>query len=411
MEASLQQIFNDHFETYAKHHGLSVEQHQAARSIMRCQTEASGYEEWVCENDGEIVQTTHSCRHRSCPRCHSQGAEEWLEKASARLLPVDHYHVVFTLPHELNDLWHYNRSWCADHLFKASAETLKQLLSDERYLGGEVGMLSSLHTWGRTLSFHPHVHVLITGGGLSSTGWRAAKADYLLPVAVIKAKFRGKWLSWLNQAYREGALNLPPSWTDQHWRKTLSLIARKNWNVRIQGAYRHGEGVTKYLSAYVRGGPIKDHRISSWKGNEVVFCYTDHRDKKPKRMCLSPENFLSRVLWHVPAKGQHNVRYYGLYRPMFAERRNEVRGSLGQTMERKPERRKAEPRVCPSCGGQMHHRLSHRGRISSIRYRLAFGTPSHAQQGAQVDLGSSEAAAGLRFKRATNVFLGRAAAT
>ena len=118
-----------------------------------------------------------------------------------RLLPCDHFHVVFTLPHELNALWAYNRAWSADHLFRAAAETLQQLLDDERHLGAKVGMVVSLHTWGRTLSFHPHVHVLVTGGGLAAGQWRSRRRDYLLPAAVLKAKFRGKWLAWLNQAY------------------------------------------------------------------------------------------------------------------------------------------------------------------------------------------------------------------
>jgi hypothetical protein len=133
-----------------------------------------------------------------------------LERTQARLLPCEHDHVIFTLPHELTALWQSNREWCADHLFKASAETLKELLEDERYLGAEVGLISALHTWGRTLSFPPHVHVLVTGGGLDDEQWRAVKNGYLLPVGVLKAKFRGKWLSGLNEATATGDVTLRP---------------------------------------------------------------------------------------------------------------------------------------------------------------------------------------------------------
>ena len=249
MEATVQSIFRDGFESYQKKHGLSADQSRAAQSIMLCQSEALGYEEWICLNDGHTEQQNHSCRHRSCPRCHGALTHDWLERTQARLLPCDHYHVVFTLPHVLNALWQYNREWCSDHLFKATAETLKELLSDDKYLGAEVGLLSALHTWGRTLSFHPHVHVLVTGGGLDRNGaWRPVENGYLLPVGVVKAKFRGKWLTWLNDAYAAGDLTLPPDWTLERWTQVLRTIARTTWNVRIQGAYRHGHGVAKTIS-------------------------------------------------------------------------------------------------------------------------------------------------------------------
>ena len=167
MEATLQSIFRKGFATYQQRHGLSMDQYQAARAIMECRTEGLGYETWGCVEDGHTEHQAHSCRHRSCPRCQQQYTQAWLDKTQARLLPVDHYHVVFTLPHELNEVWQFNRAWSADHLFKAVAETLRQLLKDERYLGAEVGILASLHTWGRTLAFHPHVHALVTGGGMA----------------------------------------------------------------------------------------------------------------------------------------------------------------------------------------------------------------------------------------------------
>ncbi len=315
MEATLQEIFRSEFASYTRRHGLSMDQYKAAQAIMDCQSEVLGYEEWACPNGDHIERQPHSCRHRSCPRCHRFQSYEWLEKIKARLLPCDHYHVVFTLPHELNPLWHYNRSWSADRLFKASSETLRQLLKDERYLGAEVGLLSSLHTWGRTLIFHPHLHVLVTGGGLCGAAYRTVKKDFLLPVGVLKAKFRGKWLSWLNQAYERGAIRLPPGWTELDWRKTLRRVARKSWNVRIQGAYRHGEGVAVYLSRYVRGGPIKDSQLQRADASEICFRYRDHHEGSNKTMAISTDHFLTRLLWHVPIKGQHPVRYYGLYTP------------------------------------------------------------------------------------------------
>jgi hypothetical protein len=358
-----------------------MDQHQAAQAIMSCRSEELGYEEWACLDDGHTERLNHSCRHRSCPRCNQALTHDWLEKTKARLLCCDHYHVVFTLPHELNAIWHYNRHWCSDHLFKATSETLQQLLKDDRYLGAQVGMLSSLHTWGRTQSFHPHMHVLVTGGGLSGTQWRTVKNDFLLPVGVLKAKFRGKWLAWLNKAYADGKLILPPDWTENTWIKTLARIAKKNWNVRIQGAYRHGRGVAVYLSRYVRGGPIKDNRLLKVDDSRVTFRYRSHPDGNEKTQALSIDDFITRVLWHVPVKGQHNVRYYGIYVPGARDQRELARAQLGEKIDESAPLKTVKQRQCPVCGNPLLHRLSARRKISYIKYA---SVPQRVQQCAEV---------------------------
>ena len=404
MEATLQSIFKTGFATYKKRHAMSMDQYRAADAIMTCQREILGYEEWVCLEDGHRERQHHSCRHRSCPRCHGAQTQAWLERIDARLIPCDHFHLVFTLPHELNALWHYNRRWCADKLFKASAETLQQLLADERYLGAEVGIVSVLHTWGRTLNFHPHVHVLVSGGGIAGDHWRAARHDYLLPVAVLKAKFRGKWLSWLNAAYAAGEIRLPADWTQTHWRKVLSQVARKTWNVRIQEGYRQGRGVTEYFARYLRGGPIKDHRILSAKSDSVRFCYRDHHDGAEKSLSLAREHFMSRVLWHVPVKGQHQVRYYGCYTPGARAKRERIRESLGLEVEAvaRPAKRDAHP--CPSCGRPMMHRCSVRRKISSKRHSRSVLSSSIVQQDVQVDRESPGYGRARCFDESTRCF-------
>jgi hypothetical protein len=275
--------------------------------------------------------------------------------------------VVFTLPHELNEIWQFNRQWSADHLFKASAETLRELLKDERYLGADVGLLASLHTWGRTASFHPHVHVLVTGGGLRGARWRPPAKDFLLPVGVLKAKFRGKWLSWLNAAYAQGDLTLPRHWSDSDWRRALRQVARKAWNVRIQGPYRHGGGVVNYLSRYLHGGPIKDQRLVKADARQVSFRYCDHHDGKEKAMTLNTEHFISRVLWHVPVKGQHNVRYYGLYVPGASAKRDLIREQLHATPGERVKVADKPQRTCPDCGAALLHYRSTRRKISYIK--------------------------------------------
>lgn len=372
MEATLQNVFKHSYDCYKAQHGVSCDQHEAANAIMTCCTSERGYEEWICQTDGHIEQQAHSCRHRSCPRCQNTYTQSWLDKTQARLLPCDHYHVVFTLPHELNEIWQYNRQWSADHLFKASAETLRQLLKDERYLGADTGLLASLHTWGRTGSFHPHMHCLVPGGGLHEGQWRPLKAGFLLPVGVLKLKFRGKWLSWLNSAYAEGELKLPSHWSDSEWRRTLRRISRKDWNVRIEGPYRHGDGVVNYLSRYIHGGPIKDHRLIEADASQVSFRYRDHHDGKEKVMSLKTDAFINRVLWHVPVKGQHNVRYYGLYVPGGKAKRDLIREQLSEELGEAVRPKEKRERTCPVCGGVLFHYLSARREISYIKNTRPF---------------------------------------
>ena len=386
MEATLQNVFRQGFDRYRERHGMSVDQYQAAKAIMHCRSDELGQEEWLCERDGHIEQQPHSCRYRSCPRCQQVYTQQWLDKTQARLLPCDHYHVVFTLPHELNEVWQHNRRWSVDRLFKASAETLRELLKDPRYLGAEVGLLATLHTWGRTASFHPHVHVLVTGGGLANGRWRGLSKAFLLPAGVLKAKFRGKWLSGLNAAYARGELKLPAHWTDGDWRRALRQVARKGWNVRIEGPYRYGKGVVNYLSRYLHGGPMKDQRLVSADAARVSFRYRDHRDGKDKVMTLNSEHFISRMLWHVPVKGQHNVRYYGLYVPGADGQRDAIRRQLDQPAGEGVAPVTKQERRCPHCGALLVHYRSTWRKISVIRSnRLLEGAGPAVQPGVGAD--------------------------
>lgn len=403
MRNTLQDVFRNGFDHYKKAHGLSLEQNEAAQAIMRCQTDELGSEEWICHDDGYTETIPHSCRHRSCPRCNGGLTHDWLEKSRARLLACDHYHVVFTLPHELNALWQYNRAWCTDRLFKAAVETLKQLLSDERYLGAEVGILAALHTWGRTLSFHPHVHLLVTGGGVARDGhWQACQRDFLLPVGVIKAKFRGKWLHWLNAAYAAGEIRLPEYWREADLKKAMSTVAKKNWNVRIQGAYRHGQGVASYLARYVRGGPIKDSRLLEAGDAAIRFRYRDHHDGKDKVMVLKTEHFIGRVLSHVPVKGHHVVRYYGIYVPGAHKARAVARRELGMEAEKRYEPT-SKPRHCPNCGNVLFHHLSRRCKNSYIRC-------APVQLGIKADHDGARLPWDVQIMRPPAVFFGRSVA-
>ncbi|MCP5135918.1 MAG: transposase [Gammaproteobacteria bacterium] len=368
MSNTLKAIFQRHYPAYRQGRGVSRDQHEAVNAVMRCGEPELGSEYWRCQNDDYTEHSPHGCRHRSCPRCAKNYGETWLERVRERLLPCDHFHVIMTLPHELNALWRYNRRWSNDVMLRSAVEAVQELLRDARYLGAEVGVLAAVHTWGRSLSFHPHGHLIVSGGGLRDGRWIDAQGDYLLPAAVLKAKFRGKWLSWANAAYDTGAITLPTDWTEADWRRTLRAVARKRWAVRIQAGYRAGVGVSDYLSRYVRGGPIKNSRLLKGNGEDVRFRYTDHRDGKTKTMTMSAPHFIDRVLSHVPPKGAHTVRGYGLYATNGQPKRTLARTMLPTGEARMHARTKpVTPRRCPHCGAPLLHAYSTRRDFSLIR--------------------------------------------
>src|SRR5262245_56741016 len=209
---TLQTIFQDAFPVYEQTHPLPAHVRRAARAIMQCRTAALGGHVQACP-DGHLSRIWYnSCRHRSCPQCASLQSERWLARQRARLLACDHYHVIFTLPHDLNPLWLANVPVMTTVLFQAARDTLVELLAPGRYLGAQPGILAALHTWRQTLVLHPHLHCLVTGGGLTPDGsWKAVRHGFLLPVRVVMAVFRGKMLAAIPQALAREALVLPES--------------------------------------------------------------------------------------------------------------------------------------------------------------------------------------------------------
>jgi len=362
MEATVQQIFQHHFARFQLEHSLAYKHYQAANALMQCRTAAMGGHVQRCPDGHEQRIQYHSCKHRSCPLCNALPKAQWVEKQKTRLLRCDHYHVVFTLPHELLDLWRYNTHWFTHAFFSVCRDTLMTLLKDERHLGALPGILMSMHTWGRTLNLHPHIHCLVTGGGLTVGGeWKPVKHDFLLPVRVVKALYQGKLLARLWAAIKAGDLTLPPSYTPQAIERLLRQLGKKPWNVRLQERYAHGKGVMLYLARYVKGGPLANPRIKSADVHHVCFRYKDHRDQRQKVMQLTTDHFVERLLWHVPEKGQHLIRHYGLYGHQAHAQRNRCRQQLGQAPEAdkiKPldwqqfweQLKKPQKGLCSTCG-------------------------------------------------------------
>jgi hypothetical protein len=367
---TLQTIFQDAFPAYEQTHPLPAYVRKAARAIMQCRTAVLGGHVQACP-DGHISRIWYnSCRHRSCPQCAYLQTERWLALQQARLLACDHYHVIFTLPHDLNPLWLANVPVMTTLLFQAVRDTLGTLLADPTYLGAQPGIIAALHTWSQTLVLHPHVHCLVTGGGLTASGaWQAVRHGFLLPVRVVMAVFRGKMLATLRQAWVRGEVTLPEPMQPQQFLNLLNRLGHPKktaWNVWIMERYRHGVGVVTYLARYLRGGPIKNARLVAYDGERVTFLHrarqeaTAGRTAAPQRMTLSVVAFLQRLLLHVPMPQTRVVRSYGLYQPTHAAALAVCRTHLGQPPVVVPapldwqtvcaQAGEVHPERCPTCG-------------------------------------------------------------
>ncbi len=314
MRCSMQEIFREHFGSFAATRVLHPRELRAAWCISHCYTAALGGHLLECPDGHHGTIQYHACRHRSCPRCADAPRQRWLDSALALLLPCPHFHVVFTLPHALIPLWEFNRAGFNQLLFDCVRQSLLQLCADPRRLGLLPGLLMALHSWGRTLSHHPHVHCLVSAGGLTPAGaWRDCRADFLLPVRPLQRLLRGKLLVHLGAALRSARLRLPARTDATHWRLVLRQLWREHFNVQISPAYPHGRGVAVYLARYLKGGPLPKDRALYLHHGVVSFGYTDHRDQQRKTLHLRAHEFIARVLWHAPPEHQHTVRRAGLY--------------------------------------------------------------------------------------------------
>jgi len=319
MSVTIQQLLQEHFDGFAARHPLSRDMFYAAVQMRDCRTVAMGGHINSCP-DGHFDQIAYnSCRHRCCPQCNGLPRARWLESWKQRLLPCSHYHSIFTTPHELLPLWRYNKAVFADKLFEAASQTLRELLDDPRYLGARAGLLAALHTWSQMLAGHVHLHVLCTAGGLDADGnWVEPKKSCLLPRQVLMRKFRGKFRALLLKALDKGELKVPPDTTAARLRGLLNRLGRTVWNVKILPRYDHATGVAKYLARYLKGGPIGNHRLLAVRDGRVLFRYrmpaAAGMDRTRQGIAsLSVDEFLGRLLEHVPPRRFQTVRGYGLY--------------------------------------------------------------------------------------------------
>jgi hypothetical protein len=288
-------------------------------SLARCRTAALGGHIDSCGRCGYSRISYNSCRDRHCPKCQASKRAAWVEGRLEGILPVEYFHVVFTLPEELQPLVLQNQRLLYTLLFQAAAATLLRLAADPRRLGAELGFTAVLHTWGQNLLFHPHLHCVVTGGGLSLDGsrWVAARAGYLLPVKVLGRLFRGKFLAGVRAAHDAGQLKLQGSVAHllepsgfQRW---LRPLYRCEWVVYAKPPFGGPEQVYRYLGRYTHRVAISNSRLLSMDDERVRFQYKDYADQsRTKVMTLSAEEFIRRFLLHVLPKGFVRIRHYGL---------------------------------------------------------------------------------------------------
>lgn len=312
----LADIFRLHGENYYRSHQLTPEQHKAIHAIVNCRTSVLGGHIEQCEQCHAIQYAYHSCRNRHCPKCESFKAAQWLEDRQAELLPVSYFHVVFTLPHSLNNLIHYNKRVLYNLLFESAWETLKKLGKDPKRLGGEMGMLSILHTWGQNLSPHNHVHCIVPGGALKPDGTWISTNGFLFPVKVLSRFFRGTYVSKLRILYQKNQLKLPDQLAEsgnvQAFDQLLNELMNQDWVVYAKPPFAGPEKLLSYLGRYTHKIAISNYRILACDEESVTFKWRDYSDdNKEKIMKLKPEEFIRRFLSHVLPDGFIRIRSYG----------------------------------------------------------------------------------------------------
>ena len=292
-------------------------------ALSGCRTQALGGAVWQCSACGQREYRYRSCGNRHCPKCQAGSRAAWLDREAGYLLPVEYHHVVFTLPEALAELARSNPRVVYGLLFEAASQAVREMAAEPKYLGAQVGMVAVLHTWGQTLSLHPHLHVLATGGGLSCdrTGqidekpcWRTCRPGFFLPVRVLSRLFRGKFLAGLRQAHADGRLRLPQELGETGaWSRLLTALAGQDWVVYSQPPCAGPAVVLKYLARYVHRVAIGNSRLVRVGDEGVTFSYKDYRqDGKSKEMTLSGEEFSRRFLQHVLPSGFVRIRHYGL---------------------------------------------------------------------------------------------------
>ncbi len=365
-------IFRAHGAAWRKANAghVSLGQLKVMSAIETCRTAALGGHVERCEDCAHTVIAYNSCRNRHCPKCQGAAAKAWLAERQADLLPVAYYHLVFTLPAQIADIAYQNKALIYDILFKASAETLTTIAADPKHLGARIAITSVLHTWGSAMTHHPHVHMIVPGGGISLDGerWVSCRPGFFLPVRVLSRLFRRLFLEKLAAAHAAGLLHFFGNHAHlddaQAFAAFLLPLLKSEWVVYSKRPFGGPEAVLAYLSRYTHRVAIANSRLIAFDDTSVTFKWKDYRAEGVERfkiMTLATDEFIRRFLIHVLPEGFHRIRHYGLFASgARAHNITVARHLLAVTVEpdrNDNERDEAEPtdppRLCPCCGGRM----------------------------------------------------------
>ena len=365
-------IFRDHGPAWraANAGHVSLAQLKVMRAIERCRTAALGGHVARCEDCAHEHIAYNSCRNRHCPKCQAGAAKAWLAAREAELLPVGYFHVVFTVPAPIADIAYQNKRAVYDLLMRASAETTLTIAADPRHLGTRIGITSVLHTWGSAMTHHPHVHMIVPGGGLSADGseWIACRKNFFLPVRVLSRLFRRLFLEGLAKLHRDGRLAFFGEHThladSAAFDAFLAPLRKTDWVVYAKEPFAGPKAVLAYLSRYTHRVAISNSRLISIGADSVTFRVKDYRINGPgryKTMTLKPHEFIRRFLMHVLPKGQHRIRHYGFLgngnRTANIARIRALLAAHAPAPDTKGADIADGPRVlalpCPCCGGRL----------------------------------------------------------
>ncbi|MCH7744002.1 MAG: IS91 family transposase [Proteobacteria bacterium] len=316
-------IFRGHGPAWRKTHAghISLDQLKVMSAIERCRTAKLGGHVLCCTDCGEIQIAYNSCRNRHCPKCQGSAAKRWLDARMDDLLPVEYFHLVFTLPAPIADIAYQNKAVIYNILFKATADTLLTIAADPKHLGARIGFTMVLHTWGSALVHHPHVHCIVPGGGFSKDAkqWIACRPGYFLTIAVLSLLFRRLFLEKLTAAHKDGQLHFFGQYQalkdEQKFADWIKPLRQLSWYLYAKKPFSGPAAVLEYLSRYTHRVAIANSRLISLGEEGVTFRYKDYRDKgryKPKIMTLASDEFIRRFLIHVLPSGFHRIRHYGL---------------------------------------------------------------------------------------------------
>ena len=275
---------------------LNHKQKKALRNIIECKTEVMGFNTDTCECCGHTEIHYNSCKNPNCPECGAVDKEIWIHKQERFTLNVNYFHVVFTIPNELNTLCLIDPKFMYKALFTISAETIKELSKDKKYLGANIGFTSVLHTWGQNLSLHPHIHMIVPGGGIDSNGkWTSSKKKFFLPVKVVSKLFKGKFLSYTKKNFEQRKIR-----DKEQFQEIINSCYSKDWVVYTKKPMKSAKHVVKYLGRYTHRIAISNARLKKYEDNKVTFSYKDYSDHNQiKEMTLDDTEFFRRYMMHV----------------------------------------------------------------------------------------------------------------